>query len=107
MALGETLAISLSTVDGTATAGEDYTALSGAMAMLTFAPSDFTQSTGGCNCAEATKTVSVQVLDDAVYEPGPPETLSLTLSGMRLDYVGGASITRDLEIMATAFRPAG
>ena len=99
VALGETLAISLSTVDGTATAGEDYTALSGAMAMLTFAPSDFTQSTGGCNCAEATKTVSVQVLDDAVYEPGPPETLSLTLSGMRLDYVGGASITRDLEIM--------
>ena len=57
--------VNYATADGTATAGEDYTAVSGT---LTFA-------TG-----ETTKTVSVAILDDAVSDGG--ETLTLQLSNV-------------------------
>ena len=58
-----TVTVDYATADGTATAGEDYTATSGT---LTFA------------AGERTKTVSVPVLDDAVDEGS--ETFTLRLS---------------------------
>ena len=58
--------VDYATADGTATAGEDYTATSGT---LTFSP------------GEKTKTVSVSILDDAVDEGN--ETFTLTLSNVR------------------------
>ena len=60
----ETVTVAYATSDGTAVAGEDYTAASD---MLTFQP------------GETTKTVSVTVLDDA-HDEGK-ETMTLTLSG--------------------------
>jgi hypothetical protein len=55
--------VNYSTADGTATAGEDYTATSGT---LTFSP------------GETTNTVFVQIIDDLIYEGD--ETFSLNLS---------------------------
>lgn len=56
--------VDFATADGTAVAGADYTAAVGA---VTFQP------------GETSKTVSVTVLDDAVFEP--TETFALTLPG--------------------------
>ena len=61
-AASETVTVDYETSDGTATAGEDYTATSGT---LTFAPDD------------TVKTVSVPVLDDAIDEDH--ETFTFTL----------------------------
>ena len=55
--------VNYATADGTATAGEDYTAVSGT---LTFAPS------------ETSKTVSVPIIDDSVSDGS--ETLTFTIS---------------------------
>lgn len=62
-ASGRSLSFNFATLDGTAVAGADYTATSGA---LTFAP------------GEVTKSVSVPVIDDGVGEPS--ETFFLTLT---------------------------
>ena len=58
-----TVTVNYATADGTATAGEDYTATSGT---LTFAP------------GETEKTVSVAIIDDTVEDSG--ETFTLVLS---------------------------
>ena len=58
-----TVTVGYATADGTATAGEDYTAVSGT---LTFAP------------GETSKTVSVPIIDDSISDSG--ETFTLTLS---------------------------
>ena len=69
-----TVTVDFATADGTARAGQDYTAVEGA---LTFAP------------GETEKTVSVEVLDDA-HDEGE-ETLTLTLSN-----ASGAHIAADV-----------
>ena len=86
--------VNYATADGTATAGEDYTAVSGA---LTFAP------------GETTKTVSVAVLDDAVSDSG--ETLTLQLSNVsgHLVALGAAEATgtiRDPDVEAPTLSSA-
>ena len=63
-ASSETVTVDYATSNGTATAGDDYTATSGT---LTFAPGD------------TVKTVSVAIVDDGVEDSG--ETMTLTLSG--------------------------
>ena len=62
-AASDTVTVDYATSDGTATAGEDYTATSGT---LTF------------TAGETTKTISVPITDDAEDDGG--ETLTLTLS---------------------------
>ena len=79
-ALNEDVVLSVSTADGTAAAGDDYTAVSSQA--LSFSASDFSvisNCTGG-TCARAEKTVSVPITDDSVYEGTTPETFTLTLS---------------------------
>ena len=62
--------IDYATVDGTAIAGDDYTATSG---RLSFAPN------------EGSKTVSVPIIDDAVEDDGETFRLVLAMSSMRGD----------------------
>ena len=79
-ASSETVTVNYATADGTATAGEDYTATSGT---LTFAP------------GETEKTVSVTIIDDTVEDSG--ETFTLALS----DPSGGT--LGDTEATGTIF----
>ena len=79
-AASETVTVDYATADGTATAGSDYTATSGA---LTFAP------------GETAKTVSVPVLDDA-HDEGS-ETFTLTLSNAS----GGGAWLKDATATGT------
>ena len=100
-ALNETVTLMVSTADGTATAGQDYTALTAQT--LTFAPSNFmhidfipNDCDGDAECSRAEMTVSVPITDDTVYEGATPETFTLTLShgsDQRVTYPSGASAT--------------
>ena len=92
--IGETVVVSVSSADGTATAGSDYTALSGLV--LSFAASDFDdRDEHTCDCARARKTVVVPITDDTSDETA--ETFTLTLSHespQRVTYPsGGATAT--------------
>ena len=92
--LAETVTVSVSSADGTAVAGQDYTAVSSQS--LSFSASDFTDTDSNeCfNCARAEKTVSVSITDDSTYEGNTPETFTLTLShssGQRVTYPGNAA----------------
>ena len=75
-AASDTVTVDYATSDGTATAGEDYTATSGT---LTFAAGD------------TTKTVSVPIIDDTVDDGG--ETFTLTLSNASGAGLGDAEAT--------------
>ncbi len=79
-AAAETVTVDYATADGTATAGQDYTAASGA---LTF------------TAGETQKTVSVALLDDA-HDEGE-ETLTLTLSNASGAHVADDSATGTIE----------
>ncbi len=71
LASSEPITVAFATVDGTALAGSDYTALTGGM--LTFAP------------GETEKTITIDVLGDGVFELG--ESFAVNLSNP-----GGATI---------------
>ena len=75
-----TVEVSYATADGTATAGEDYTARKGE---LSFAP------------GETAKTVSVPVLDDAIDEG--EETFTLRLSGASGAVIDDGEATGTIE----------
>ncbi len=76
-ASGVPVTLDFATADGTATSGADYTATAGS---LTFAP------------GETTKTITVPVLNDALYEP-TAETLTVSLSNVVDATVAAASAT--------------
>ena len=78
-ASSNTVEVAYATADGTATAGEDYTATSGT---LTFAP------------GETEKTVAVTIIDDTVEDSG--ETFSLVLSDP-----SGAVLEDDAQAVGT------
>ena len=110
-ALNENVVLSVSTADGTATAGQDYTLLS---QTLTFAPSDFAAQTSGCPpptpvfCMRADKTVTLAITDDTAYEGATAETFTLTLShatDQRVTYPSPAGETATVSI-ADNERPA-
>ncbi len=75
-AAARTVTVDYATSDGTATAGDDYTATSG---KLTFAVGD------------TSKTVSVPIADDSVDDGG--ETVTLTLSNATVAEISDASAT--------------
>ena len=75
-----TVSVDYATADGSATAGEDYTATSGT---LTFA------------AGETTKTVSVPLLDDVVNDGG--ETFTLTLSNPSGAWIEDGEATGTIE----------
>ena len=109
--LNENVVLSVSTADGTATAGQDYTLLS---QTLTFAPSDFASQDSGCPppspdfCTRADKTVTVTITDDTAYEGATAETFTLTLShdtDQRVTYPSPAGETATVSI-ADDERPA-
>ena len=75
-----TVSVDYATADGSATAGEDYTATSGT---LTF------------NAGETTKTVSVPLLDDVVNDGG--ETFTLTLSNPSGAWIEDGEATGTIE----------
>ncbi len=110
-ALNENVVLSVSTADGTATAGQDYTSVS---QTVTFAPSDFAAQTSGCPppnpffCMRADKTVTVAITDDTAYEGATAETFTLTLShetDQRVTYPSPAGETATVSI-ADDERPA-
>ncbi len=80
-AASATVTVDYATSDGTATAGDDYTAVDGT---LTFLP------------GQTRKTVSVPIIDDTVDDDG--ETMTLTLSN-----ASGADIS-DSEAVGTIYR---
>ena len=75
-----TVTVDYATSDGTATAGEDYTAASGT---LTFNPGD------------AAKAINVPVLDDAIDDGG--ETMTVTLSNATNARIGDGTATGTIE----------
>ena len=75
-----TVTVDYATSDGTATAGEDYTAASGT---LTFNPGD------------AAKAINVPVLDDAIDDGG--ETVTLTLSNATNARIADGTATGTIE----------
>ncbi len=79
-AASETVMVDFATADGTAQAGQDYTAANGT---LTFA------------AGETRKTISVAVLDDALDEG--EETLTLTLSNASGARIADATATGTIE----------
>ena len=110
-ALNENVVLSVSTADGTATAGQDYTSVS---QTLTFAPADFASQDSGCPppspnfCTRADKTVTVSITDDTAYEGATAETFTLTLShdtDQRVTYPSPAGETATVSI-ADDERPA-
>ena len=111
-ALNENVVLSVSTADGTATAGQDYTSVS---QTLTFAPSDFAAQTSGCPpptpvfCMRADKTVTLTITDDTAYEGATAETFTLTLShgtGQRVTYPSPAGETATVSITDNDDAPA-
>ena len=85
------MTVDYATADGTATAGEDYTAVSGT---LTFAP------------GETEKTVRVAIIDDAVLDSG--ETFTLVLSNPSGVALGDAQATGTiLNTEPSVSEPAG
>ncbi|HLL17111.1 MAG TPA: Calx-beta domain-containing protein [Pyrinomonadaceae bacterium] len=82
--------VNYATVGGTATPGSDYTPTSGT---LSFAE------------GETTKTFTVSINDDNVYE-GTSETIGLTLSEPSGDVVLGAQKTATLTIQDSKSRPS-
>ena len=75
-----TVTVDYATSDGTATAGQDYTATSG---ILTFSP------------GETTKTITVPVLNDAIDDGG--ETVTLTLSNATNARIADGTATGTIE----------
>jgi len=85
-----TVTVNYATGGGTATPGSDYTPTSGT---LSFAE------------GETTKTFTVSIIDDNVYE-GTSETIGLTLSGQSGDAALGSQKTATLTIQDSKRRPS-
>jgi Calx-beta domain len=84
------VSVDYATSDGTATAGSDYTATSGT---LTFAP------------GELTKSISIPILDDNVFENGN-ETFNLTLSNPTNSAVFQTPATSTISIQDSDSKPS-
>ncbi|HLL73227.1 MAG TPA: Calx-beta domain-containing protein [Pyrinomonadaceae bacterium] len=83
--------VNYATGGGTATPGTDYTATSGT---LTFA------------AGETSKTFTIPITDDNLYEPGVDETIGLSLSGLTGNATSGSPMTATLVIQDNDSRPS-
>lgn len=83
------VSVTLSTADGTAVAGQDYTAVS---TTVTFADSD-----------SVTKTVAIPVIDDSDHEPD--ETFTVTLASPTGDATLGTQTVMSITIEANDVPP--
>ena len=94
---GFTVALSVASADGTATAGSDYTA---ATDTYSFDPGDFTRVQAGAVFRyRATKTLDVVILHDTVDEPDETFTLTLAYTGVDLPpHLTGASAVATVTI---------
>ena len=84
-ASGSAITIPVATANGTAEAGADYTALSGAATMVTFA------------AGETTQTVSIPITDDIVLED--PETFTVSLGSLPSGTTAGARTSVTVTIV--------
>ena len=90
----------LQTADGTASAGSDYTALSGDEAMVTFS--------AGATGAALSQTVSVAITDDDLDEND--EMFTVSLGGLPSGVGGGGTVTvtiTDDDTPTVSFTGAG
>ena len=94
---GFSVALSVASADGTATAGSDYTA---ATDTFSFDPGDFTRvQLGAVYRYRATKTFDVAILHDTVDEPDETFILTLAYTGVDLPpHLTGASAVATVTV---------
>ncbi len=99
-----TVALSATTADGTATQGEDYGMLTSSS--FSFGQSDFTRvEVGGQSLFQATKDISVSIIDDTVDEPDEGFTVTLSYSDPSLPHLQGGPATATVTIADNDFVP--
>ena len=100
---GFTVPLSATTADGTATQGSDYGMLT---SRFSFGQSDFTPTdVGGQSLFQATKDISVSIIDDTVDEPDKDFTVTLSYSNPSLPHLQGGPATATVTIADNDFVP--
>ena len=93
---GITVALSATTAGDTATEGSDYRRLSNS---FSFRQGDFTRTdVGGQFRFQATRDVSVTIIDDTVDEPNEEFTVTLSYSNPSLPHLQGGPATATVSI---------
>ena len=94
---GFTVALSVASANGTATAGTDYTAVTDS---YTYSPGDFTRvQVGAVHRYRASKAFDVAILHDTADEPDETFTLTFAYAGMDLPpHLKGASAVATVTI---------
>ena len=96
---GFTVGLSAASVNGTATAPGDFTAVS---ETFSFSPSDFSAVTvGGVQRYRATKDLAVAVIDDVLDEPNETFTVALAYTGAAMPHLTGGSKTATVTLVDT------
>ena len=96
---GFTVGLSAASVNGTATAPGDFTAVS---ETFSFSPSDFSAVTvGGVQRYRATKDFAVAVVDDVLDEPNETFTVALAYTGAAMPHLTGGSKTASVTLVDT------
>ena len=96
---GFTVGLSAASVNGTATAPGDFTAVS---ETFSFSPSDFSAVTvGGVQRYRATKGLAVAVVDDVLDEPNETFTVALAYTGAAMPHLTGGSKTATVTLVDT------
>ena len=93
---GITVALSATTADDTATQGSDYRRLTSS---FSFGQSDFTRTdVGGQFRFQATRDISVSIIDDTVDEPDEDFTVTLSYSNPSLPHLQGGPDTATVTV---------
>ena len=100
---GFTVALSATTAGNTATQGSDYRRLNSS---FSFSQSDFTRTNvGGRFRFQATRDISVSIINDTVDEPDEDFTVILNYSGPSLPHLQGDPATATVTIADNDFVP--
>ena len=96
---GFTVGLLAASVNGTATAPGDFTAVS---ETFSFSPSDFSAVTvGGVQRYRATKGLAVAVVDDVLDEPNETFTVALAYTGAAMPHLTGGSKAATVTLVDT------